>query len=219
MIELAEANPSVGIVGSYQLSGSSVKWQGFQYPQAVFPGHEVCRKIFLGGNKSFGHGSPTSLLYRADIVRKSKAFYPNPSPHSDTSACFEHLANADFGFVYQVLSIERIHGETQSSKSTILNRFSSANLNDLIQYGSHYLNEEELRRKVKERLNAYYRFLAISLFKHRDREFWEYHKRRLKELGFALSFGILLRAIAAKLVQEMINPGKLVRKIAGRYSE
>jgi hypothetical protein len=44
MVELAEANPSIGFVGTYQLSGDIVRWQGFMYPvprqgtgPAVFP--------------------------------------------------------------------------------------------------------------------------------------------------------------------------------------
>src|SRR5207245_2327968 len=41
MVEVAEANPSVGIVGSYQLSGSYIRWQGFQYPRTVLPGLEL----------------------------------------------------------------------------------------------------------------------------------------------------------------------------------
>jgi len=38
MVDLAEAHPSVGIVGAYQVSGAQVKWQGFDYPRAVVPG-------------------------------------------------------------------------------------------------------------------------------------------------------------------------------------
>ena len=66
-------------------------------------------------------GSPTSLLYRADLVRKSDNFYPNRSPHADTSACFAHLKDCDYGFVYQALSYERIHAATQSHESFRIN--------------------------------------------------------------------------------------------------
>ena len=141
----------VGIVGSYQLSGSIVKWQGFPYPKAVLPGREICRQIFLGGDPTFGFGTPTSLLYRADLVRKSGAFYPNASPHADTSACFKYLKDSDFGFVYQVLSYERTHGETQTSKSAEINRYASAYLDDLIQYGPSYLSKEEFEHQVERR--------------------------------------------------------------------
>src|SRR5262249_2280985 len=103
MVALAEAHPSVGLVGSYQLSGEEIRWQGFAYPRSVMSGREMCRKVFLRRVKSFGFGSPTSLLYRSDLVREHKEFYPNPSPHSDTSACHRCLLKSDFGFVYQVL--------------------------------------------------------------------------------------------------------------------
>ena len=217
MVELAEENPSVGIVGSYQLSGSSVKWQGFKYPQAVISGREICRRVFLDGDKSFGHGSPTSLMYRTDIVRNSGDFYPNSSPHSDTSACFNTLRNSDFGFVFQVLSYERIHSETQSSKSIQLNRYSSTILNDLIQYGPYYLNKKELKLQLKLALSDYHRFLAVNLFKSREKEFWDYHKSRLEELGFPLTFFILFKAIVVKATREIMNPELLVRKIIKQY--
>ena len=71
-IEVAEANPPVGIIGSYQLSGDYIRWQGFDYPGAVFPGRELCRRIFLGGDPTFGFGTPTSLTYRADLVQKEQ---------------------------------------------------------------------------------------------------------------------------------------------------
>ncbi|MGA2515996.1 MAG: glycosyltransferase family 2 protein [Thermodesulfobacteriota bacterium] len=211
-VEVAEENPSVGIVGSYQLSGSIVKWQGFPYPKAVLPGREICRRIFLGGDPTFGFGTPTSLLYRADLVRKSDEFYPNPSPHADTSACFKCLQESDFGFVYQVLSYERIHGETQSSKSADINRYAPAYLNDIIQYGPFYLTKQEFERKLKEDLNGYHGFLAVNMIRFRGKEFWDYHKGRLEELGHPVNFFELLRALVIKALRELLNPEQAIRK-------
>ena len=206
MVAVAEANPSTGIVGSYQLSGSFIRWQGFEYPRAVFTGREICRKIFLEGEPTFGFGSPSSLLYRADLVRNSKAFYPNASPHSDTSACFACLRNSDFGFVYQVLSGEKTHVETQSSKSAVLNRYSSAYLSDVIQYGPIHLNKDECDQLLKATLDGYYRFLAVNLFGFRGKEFWQYHKSRLEELGYPFTTSRLLRGFAIAAAQGICNP-------------
>ena len=218
MVECAEANPSVGIIGSYQLSGDHIRWQGFQYPKAVLPGRELCRRIFLGSDSSFGFGSPTSIMYRADLVRSVREFYPNPSPHSDTSACFRDLQNSDFGFVYQVLCYERTHEATQTSKSTEMNRYSSACLNDVIHYGPLYLNQEELKRVVKESLKDYHRFLAVNYFiGFKDKAFWDYHKSRLQELGHPLTRFALYKAAITKVGQEAINPGLAVRKMRGRF--
>jgi glycosyltransferase involved in cell wall biosynthesis len=216
MVENAEAHPSAGLVGCYQLSGSIVKWQGFEYPRAVFSGREICRKIFLEGEPSFGCGTPTSLLYRADIVRTSAAFYPNSSPHADTSACFKHLQNCDFGFVYQVLSYERIHGDTQTTKSQDMNRYSSAYLNDLIQYGHSFLSDEEYDRKLKEVLDSYYGYLAVNKMAFRGTEFWNYHRSRLAELGYPMRPSLLLWVGVKKVLREFLNPEQAIKKIGKR---
>lgn len=213
MVELAEAKPSVGIVGSYQQSGMRVRWQGFRYPSAVMPGPEVCREVFLSDRQDFGFGSPTSLLYRADLVRGEREFYPNASPHADTSACFKELKGCDFGFVYQVLSYERIHGETQSSASEQLNRYASACLNDILQYGPAYLRKEEVERLVKKAVDSYHRFLAINYFgRFQGKEFWTYHKGRLEELGFPLRRLALIKAAMVMIVHEAVNPEQAIRK-------
>ncbi|HEY7393157.1 MAG TPA: glycosyltransferase family 2 protein, partial [Bryobacteraceae bacterium] len=127
MVELAEAHPSVGIVGSYQLSGSgkdgrnwSVKWTALPYPSTVIPGREICRYQLL--NMMYVFGTPSSTMYRADIVRQNTDFFPSPSPHSDTSACYKYLRDNDFGLVHQVLSYERIHPD---AISTACRRFNS----------------------------------------------------------------------------------------------
>jgi len=213
MVEIAEANPSVGIVGSYQLSGSQVRWQGFPYPKALFSGYEICRKTFLGDDKAFGFGSPTSILYRADLVRNNEAFYPNPSPHSDTSACFKELRHSDFGFVYQVLSYERVHAGTQSSASEEINRTVSANLNDLLEYGGFYLSKDEFDITLHKTLRRYYEYLAVNMIRFRGEQFWQYHRSRLQELGFPITRSKLLRTLISKGLRELQNPGQAMRKI------
>ena len=214
MVDLGEANPSVGIIGSYQLGGDRVLWQGFEYPTNVFPGRQICRRILLEGNKTFGFGSPTSILYRADLVRNSEEFFPNHSPHADTSACFKNLQNSSFGFVYQVLSYNRIHQATESARSKDLNRYSSAYLNDLILYGPSYLDKQELARLLNKNVQSYHRFLAINyLVGSRDKDFWKYHEARLKELGYPFTLHALLKATGLAFFQAVLHPGLVIRKI------
>jgi glycosyltransferase involved in cell wall biosynthesis len=217
MVELAELHASAGIVGSYQQSGKSVLWQGFSYPKAIFAGRDVCRQIFIDGNPSFGFGSPTSLLYRADLVRNTDHFYPNLSPHADTSACFSILRDSDFAFVYQVLCWERTHEQTQSSRSAEINRYSSAYLNDLIQYGPSYLTKDEYERLLQKTLRRYREFLAVNLFRSRGREFWDYHESRFKELGFPISNAMLAKAGIQKILREVVNPEQAVRKLRNTF--
>ena len=224
MVEFAEANSSVGFVGAYQLSGSVVKWQGFKYPTQVFNGIDICRQIlfqrqvFVDGEPIFGFGTPTSLLYRADLVRTSDHFYPNASPHSDTSACFRDLVHSDFGFLYQVLSFERRHEKTQTSASVEMYRHASAYLSDLIDYGPHYLSNDELRKKIDELLREYHRFLAANIGAARGEKFWDYHRGRLKELGYPLTRWALFKGFIAMAWKGILNPAKAVRKLSSRVS-
>jgi glycosyltransferase involved in cell wall biosynthesis len=220
LVELAEQNPSVGLVGCYQLSGDLVRWQGFRYPQSVMSGRDLCRRFFLEpqlllrGVPLQGLGSPTSLLYRADLVRKSPEFYPNLSPHADTSACLEILKNSDFGFVYEVLSYERTHSETQSSTSQDINRYLSQTLHDLQVYGSFYLSKAELETQMRETLKDYHRFLAVNyFFTSRDKKFWDYHKGRLTELGYPLTRLALFKAAVRAILEESVNPGQAIKKL------
>jgi glycosyltransferase involved in cell wall biosynthesis len=213
MVEFAEANPTVGIIGSYQQSGERVLWHGFPYPRTVFPGREVCRRIFLGENPGFGFGAPTSLLYRADLIRKVRDFFPDPSPHSDTSACFAAMQHNDYGFIYQLLSFERAHEATQSSKSAKINSYAPANLNDLLRYGRAFLTEPELKVAVQRMLNGYYRFLAINYFgKSQGPDFWIYHRNRLQEMGFPLKHFRLVKALLTLVWKELGNPELALRK-------
>lgn len=219
MVRLAEDHPNVGIVGSYQLSGDRIRWQGFEYPTEVFPGVETARRVFLTEEPEYpGFGTPTSTLYRADLVRKRKAFYPNASPHADTSACFRCLMESDFGFLYQVLSYEKKHENTQSTRSAQINRYSSATLNDLKEYGPFFLSPDELRTRMKAELEDYHRFLAVHYVTgDGDKDFWDYHRSRLKELGFPLTRGALLKAASIKAFKEAANPGGAIAKLRKRF--
>jgi hypothetical protein len=175
--------------------------------------------MFLGEDKNFGFGTPTSMLYRADLVRASNAFYPNASPHADTSACFSSLRSADFGFVYQVLSYERTHRSTQSFWSAQINRYASARLNDLLEYGPLYLSSKEQQQEIKRALTDYHRFLAINwLVGSRNKDFWNYHETRLCELGYPLRRFELMKAATLSVLREILNPEQAIRKLWTRIS-
>jgi len=171
-----------------------------------------------GRQPEFGFGTPTSILYRADLLRARKAFYPNPSPHADTSACFDCLRESDFGFVYEVLSYERVHAETQSSASAGLNRYASAYLNDLIEYGSSYLSASELQRRLKEEVDDYDRFLAVNIHRFLEKEFWSYHKARRQESGHPIRPSRLLKAGATCALHQILNPERAFRRLAARVA-
>jgi hypothetical protein len=158
----------------------------------------------LGGPYVFG--TPTSILYRSDLVRRTDCFYPNATAEADTSACYKCLHETDFGFVHQVLSYERIHGASTSTGCRRMNTYQSARLSDLIEYGPAFLTRDELERRQEEILFDYYRFLATSVFHKREPAFWGYHKGRLAELDHAFSRFKLSKAVCAKLLDLLLNP-------------
>src|SRR5271165_1069131 len=49
MVAVAEAHPSVGIVGAYVLEGQRVACTGLPYPSPLVCGREICRRHLLEG--------------------------------------------------------------------------------------------------------------------------------------------------------------------------
>jgi glycosyltransferase involved in cell wall biosynthesis len=218
MVAVAEANPSVGIVGSYQLSGGGkewddwcIKWDELPYPSTVVPGREICRIHYLGGPDVYGN--PTSILYRADLIKGKENFYPNETAEADTSAICKSLRETDYGFVHQVLSYERVHNTRVTTCSQSFNAYLSSNISDLIQYSGKFLTTEEREQRLNQLMDHYYGFLAISALKFREQAFWSYHKNRLSELGYPLSRSRLTKAIIMMLFDLMLNPKNTFEKL------
>jgi glycosyltransferase involved in cell wall biosynthesis len=219
MIDLAEAHPSVGIVGCYQLSGGGkdwknwcVKWAQVPYPSAVVPGREIGRLHMLGGVDVFG--SPTSLMYRADLVRAHERFYPNASAEADTSACCRCLRECDYGFVHQVLAYERVHDVRVTTRSQSLNAYLSSDIADLLEYGDSFLSPVERDRRLRQMMTNYYKFLAISALKMRERRFWAFHKERLAQLGYPMRPIRLAGGVLMTLLDLLLNPVHAAAKLA-----
>jgi glycosyltransferase involved in cell wall biosynthesis len=214
MVALAEANPSVGMVGSYMLAGKRVMNAGLEYERKVVSGYDICRATLLGGPYVFG--SPTSLLYRADLIRKSDAFYPTDNPHADTTACYRWLEDCEFGFVHQVLSYARIHPDSQTSLSIKLGRINRALMADQARFGPKYLSPDELKERLARSMDEYYGWLVRAGIEHlRDNEFWRLQDAELAEIGFKLSIAKLCRAAFLKAVGSARRPGVALRKLFG----
>lgn len=190
MVELAEANPSVGIVGSYRLDESIVNCDGLPYSKKVFSGKEICRRSLLNGDYFFG--SPTTLLFVSALIRENKTFYKGEYYHADNEVCYRILKNSDFGFVHQVLSFTRRHNEANTMYTRRMNTFIFEDLMILEEHGPIYLTKLEYRAKLKWRIKNYYRFLGCSLFKKKGKEFWQYHFSHLKKIGHPISITRLL---------------------------
>ena len=209
MVEVAEAYPSVGIVGAYRLDENRVNLDGLPYPSPVVSGREICRLTLLGDLYVFG--SPTSLLIRSDFILGSETFYDESIIQADKKVCFDILQDADFGFVHQVLTYTRRHNESMTSA---IHRFETRRLGRLIyltKYGPTFLGEEEARQRFEQAMASYYSFLGRSVYERRGKEFWDYHKNGLEKLGRPLSRARLVKAA----LLELLNLRDTVRRTRG----
>jgi glycosyltransferase involved in cell wall biosynthesis len=191
MVGIAEAYPSVGVVGAYRLDEDRVNLDGLPYPSTVIPGREICRLALLDGLYVFG--SPTSLLVRSDIVRGRDVFYNESVIHADAEVCFDILQDCDFGFVHQVLTFTRRHNESLTSLTHKFDTRRLANFVFFLRYGPVYLNAEEYENRLEQMVDYYHRFLARSVFELKGREFWSFHANELKKLGYPPSAARLIK--------------------------
>jgi glycosyltransferase involved in cell wall biosynthesis len=207
MVALMEKHPSVGIVGAYGMQKQWVLWTGLHYPSDVVAGREICRQRLLGGPYVFG--SPTSVLFRSDLVKSHDPFYNEQNVQADSEACFELLKNCDFGFVHQILTFSRDDRPgARLEASRELNTAAPGILHELVAFGPYYLTPEEYTACLKSLVSKYYNFLTTSFLQRRHKDFWDYHKTKLKEEGIEFSYMWL----AYLLVRRFLGGFRLVRR-------
>lgn len=213
LVEVAEKYPSVGIVGSYAVRPHTVRGLGLDLKRNCYTGQEVCRVRLLGSDVI---GSPSSLLYRAALVRNEKAFFVGSAPNADTDACLRVLQHADYGFVHQVLSFERVHEGMVSWRLMRLNSFLVDQIQFLITYGPIYLSPDEFDKRSEDLFKLYYEYLAVGVVNLRGREFWNYHRNRMREIGKGLDYNALAKASLAKIMDVLLNPKQTIEKAIRR---
>ncbi|MDH3715312.1 MAG: glycosyltransferase [Gammaproteobacteria bacterium] len=204
MVDVAERNPSAGIVGAYRIDGERVNLDALPYPTELVPGTEMCRQRLLGGPDMFG--SPTSILLRSNLIKARDNFYDPDNLHADTDVCFDLLRSADFGFVNQVLTYTRRHNESVTSFAKTIDTYKTGQFVRLLKYGPFYLSKNEYQARLKKVENSYYRFLGARLlsnflkskYRKRRAEFWSYHKSALSNVNYSIrSWRLLAGTIIA----------------------
>lgn len=130
-------------------------------------------------------------MYRADSVRaREPEFFPELrlddgadafiNFHSDSDVCYSFLAAGDFGFVHQVLSFTRRHGDSITAKSTLkLGSWLPGHLLILLRHGPAFLDRREFAARARRVGRRYGFFLLRSALKGRlffDGRFRAYHR-------------------------------------------
>jgi len=217
LVGVAQANPSVGIVGSYYLKGTTLMGGGLPYPSPVVPGRTLCRRQLLEG--LFVFGSPTVLLWRADLVRARHPFYEQGRYHADTEACYRVLKDCDFGFVHQVLSFLRTDNPSRMAR---VRDFGPSYLDKLIvltRYGRDFLSPQEFDDAYRRQRHLYFQILGEAVLTGRPREFWSYHRDGLATIGYRLTWyqpRLWWYALLA-LVDAVFNPLKTVLRLRRHF--
>jgi glycosyltransferase involved in cell wall biosynthesis len=215
MVALAEAHPEVAIVSAYRFFGRQVQpGDGIPHTRPVMSGREACRLSLVQDVYPFG--SPTTVLYRADVVRARRPFYPEVEHFADALVAFEILRDHDFGFVPQILSFTReddasLWGSVHSFEPNIL-----ARVVQLRAYGPTYLTEQEYARVAARRERAYARFLGESLLRRVPPAFWEFHRRGLATVGGDIDRPRVARAALAVAVDYLLEPKKTAAALLRR---
>jgi glycosyltransferase involved in cell wall biosynthesis len=211
LVEFAELDREVGIVQAYVVNLNGVRWPSLPWDADTFDGRDIGR-LYLLGKIEFA-GIPSSLLYRSSLVRSRDPFFPCTTPSADAAACLECLQHCKFGVVRQILSFERIHDESITTRVAKLNSHLLDRLELLNNYGSMYLTPPELKGRSEEMLDQYFGMLASAVFRLERREFWAYHRRRLREdFGYACYGGKLGKAVFLKLLDLFLNPKQTIEK-------
>jgi len=196
MVEVMESEPGAGICSSFRLVDTILRSEGLDvYQGNRFPGKEILvRELRRELNIT---SSINAVLYRMETLRSLPYFpeiFRDEAFHQDTFLSYELLNRSDLGFVHQVLSYTRRHGE--SVTSTVTSKLNTRLY--FMEYALHHFIrldpalKEEYR---KTRLRYAYFWFKTILFRRKTVLAW--HRTRLTRTIKLVEY---LQAIAARLL-------------------
>jgi glycosyltransferase involved in cell wall biosynthesis len=220
MLSHALARPSLGLLCTAAATATNIvlfeKLPATDEPVTMLTGRQACRISFLEDRYFFG--SPTTMLIRADLIRKRTPFYNPVNLHADEESCYDILRESDFAFVHRVLAFIRLHEHSQTAAVQALGTIQSSRTYSLTKYGHEYLTEEEFRQRFRHRMREYYQRLAIAACQFPGARYWEYHRRMLGLIGAPFNRARLALAVVGYLARRSLCPFSLLRSAARRLS-
>lgn len=184
MVALADAHPSVGIVGALRRYGSDeIDLDGVPPTVEVVPGRWLIRQQLQGGR--YTTGTPTSTLLRTDLLPPRATLYDVSYVHTDDALSYRLLLDSDFGFVAEPLTYTRRHPDSTTTWCERVGTWVPEHLRMSLQFGSHVLTVRELDRVVTRWERDYARALVkstITLKFFRDRAALRFHRIALGQI-------------------------------------
>ncbi len=177
MVEVLERDDEIGVCFAYSLKDKEVYSDGLDINQGdVFDGRKLLYNYLKNGDYIVGQlGTP---IYRMSSLRQlnpNLAIYNEQNIHCDVELANDIMKNWKVGFVYQVLTYYRLHGEQGLAMALRLNT-------DL--YGhevefSKYLSEFEDLENVYRQHRLDYALFYLQTRKKNDIEALEWHEKYL----------------------------------------
>ncbi len=220
MVGCAVAHPRVGLVCCLARAGDErILYDRLRQADAPTPaeptllsGTEAARIPLLEDRHFFG--SPTTMLIRADLIRKRRPFYDTLNLHADAESCYDILQESDFAFVHKPLAFVREHAASHTASVEGLQSMFAGRVYVLSRYGHVYLSEPEFQRRLAEMMAQYYAKLASAFVEGRGERFWEFHRALLMRIGAPLNRARLARAVARHVARKAATPSAIARGIA-----
>lgn len=213
MVEAARSDSMIGIVSAYRIEGNVVTNCGLPIEKKILEGKQICKFQLADGFYIFG--SPTSVMFRSEIVRCRQPFYPNGRYFEDSDVCYEILNSWKFAFVHQVLAYERMDNESISTKmrlfdpNWLLSKYLTMEL-----FGQNFLTPIEYSAAQWRTKKNYYSFLSQNFFQFVfDRPFRDYHLKGIATIGLNFDKFEMAIQLAWELVDVCFNPKKTVGRV------
>ncbi len=217
MVQVAQRHPSIGIVSSLFLKGRGVGAIGLPYPEEYFPGRAIAREQLVNGR--YFLGSPSVVMYRADVVRRNPDFFQDHKYSADSIRAYQFLLETDLGFVHQVLSFLR---DREDSIGAELEDYQHSVLDAYIQlqtHGRQVLSSEEYTAARRRLQRQYFGFLGIEALYNFDPALWQFTRGGLAIIGESFSGWRRVRWMLAGVLHILGHPRKLFRFAARKLSQ
>ena len=218
MVALAESNPSVGLVSSYQVAETEPWGFGLPIDRTVFTGREAGRAHLIDG--VFPFGNQTAVMYRAQLIRDRPEFFDDARVFFDTDTAFRILTEHDFGFVHQVLSFNRDHPGSISERIRSFAPHVADRWIVLRNFGRDFLSDAEFDERVESVERYYYEGLAAQWLRERwserNDDYWAYQRRCVSAAGATLDRRRLAVGVARVLAKRALSPLDLVKSARDR---
>ena len=198
MIEVAESNPRIVLVGAYRLIGDRPDCFGVPVGTILVFRHGGVPLAAARHRLSFRQ--PVHRDVRAEVVRnRAPSFFPENRFFMDVDIAFRILADGDFGFVHQVLTFSRYQPETVTDTASHFNWWPLLHYLMVEQYGRDFLSAEEFKKRYNEVTAEMYRGLGEQWLKDtvrlkKKKGFWEFQRQHLGDIGVEIRPALWPRA-------------------------